>query len=307
MDLSIVIVSYNTKDILENCLRSIYAETKRVMFEVIVVDNASEDGTIGMIDAQYPNVRLIKNSHNAGFAAANNQGITISLGKYVLLLNSDTVVINGALDRTIAFMDTNSEASITGCRQLFPDFRLQESCRSFPTPWNIFTESTFLYKIFPKTRLFGHYYLTYFDYRSVKEIDVVMGSFMMIRRSVLNSIGGFDESFFFYTEETDFCYRAKLRGFRSFFYPDAEIIHIGGGSTKNLLWTFRQLHISQYQYIDKHYRGIRNVFMRAMKRFGIWIRIPVYFITGLLRSNEHSLEKAKVHWKLSFLNFRKRG
>ncbi len=305
VDISIVIVSYNTKDLLRNCIQSVISETKIYTFEIIVVDNDSKDGSAAMVESSFPGIILLQNSNNAGFAAANNQGIAVAKGDFILLLNSDTVILDAAIDKTCAFMKSNDDVGIAGCRQLYPSRKLQPSCRSFPTVWNIFTEATFLYQVFPRTKIFGQYYLSYFDYQSNREIDVVMGSYMMIRRDVMNSVAGFDETFFFYTEETDLCYRARKNGFRSYYFSGAEIIHIGGGSTKNLLWMFQQLHRSQYQFIDKHYHGINNISMRFLKRFGIVIRIPVYFIQALIFFDRLTLDKAIVHIRLAVKNFRK--
>jgi hypothetical protein len=307
VDLSIVIVSFNTKALLRDCIASVYRETTIKVIEIIVVDNASADGSVDMLRSEFPKVKIIPNTQNKGFAAANNQGMAASHGRYLLLLNSDTIILNGAIDKMFEFMESRNDVSIAGCRQVYPTMQLQPSCRSFPTLWNIFTEATFLYKFFPRTKIFGQYYLSYFQYDTVKEIDVVMGSFMFIRKNVIDDIGGFDEDFFFFTEETDFCYRARAKGHRSYFFPGAEIIHIGGGSQKNLYWTFKQLHLSQYYFINKHYHGIENICMRILKRFGILIRIPVYFIQSFLFRDRIAMEKARVHVKLVLCNFNAPG
>lgn len=303
MDVSIIIVNYNTANLLLRCLDSIRKETSTVIYETIVVDNGSTDGSIDCITREYPNVVLIANDHNSGFATANNQGIAVAKGRYVLLLNSDTVILDGAIDTMVRHMDEHRYIGIAGCLQLNPDMTLQPSCRSFPSLWNIFTESTFLYKLLPSTRLFGGYYLSFFRHDHMREIDVVMGSFMFIRREVLNDIQGFDEDYFFYTEETDLCYRARQRGHRSFFCPQARIIHIGGGSGSTTLWSFAHLHRSQYQFINKHFRGAENAAMRFMKRFGILIRIPVYLLASLLTWNGKTFRKAVVHVRLAAMNF----
>lgn len=300
--LSIIIVSYNTREILKNCLSSVLKETTNLNFEIIVIDNASSDGTIEMLLSEFTEVTIIENKTNKGFAAANNQGIEIAKGKYILLLNSDTVILNNAINKVYDFMEERKDVAIAGCKQLFPNLQLQPSCRSFPTLWNIFTEATFLYTIFKKTKLFGQYYLSYFKYDTIKKIDVVMGSFMFIRRKVFEDIGGFDEAFFFYTEETDFCYRAAQKGYDGYFFPEATIIHLGGGSPKNLLWTFENLHKSQLQFINKHYSGIEKLLMVILKRIGIALRIPVYFSFGLLKFDSFLMHKALVHLQLLFTN-----
>lgn len=302
-DVSIIIVNYNTKHLLGACVESVVQQTRTARFEVIVVDNASVDGSIEMLQRKHPAVHVVVNDSNRGFAAANNQGIARATGRYVLLLNSDTIILDGAIDTLVRLMDEHRDIGIAGCLQLNPDMTLQPSCRSFPSLWNIITEATFLYKLLPSTRLFGSYYLSFFRHDHMREIDVVMGSFMFIRREVLNDIQGFDEDYFFYTEETDLCYRARQRGHRSFFCPQARIIHIGGGSGSTTLWSFAHLHRSQYQFINKHFRGAENVAMRFMKRFGILIRIPVYLLASLLTWNGKTFRKAVVHVRLAFMNF----
>ena len=302
LDVSIVIVSFNTKSLVENCIQSIIEQSINIRYEIIVVDNASSDGTAELIQSLFVNITLIQNSVNKGFAAANNQGITIAKGEYVLLLNSDTIILNNALDKVHSFIEKHSEISIIGCRQLFESLKLQPSCRSFPTIWNILTEASFLYVVLNKTKLFGSYYMTYFKYDRILKVDVVMGSFMFIRKKVFEQIGLLDEKFFFYSEETDFCYRAAQKKYFTYFYPDAEIIHIGGGSTQNLPWMFEQLHKSQYQFINKHFLGYRRMSMIMGKKIGIAVRVPVYFVSGVITFNRLLIEKSSIYFRLFFMN-----
>lgn len=304
LDLSIVIVSFNTRELIRCCIQSILVETSEIMYEIIVVDNHSSDGSVSMIRECFPAVRVIENTDNKGFGPANNQGVKVSSGRYVLFLNSDTIVLNHALDRTLRFMDRCTEASIVGIRQLNTDHSLQPSLRGFPSLWNVLSEATFLYKVFPKTHLFGRYYYSDFDYESTKHVEVVMGSFMMVRREVLTDIIGFDEAFFFYSEETDFCYRALQLGHQSYYFPGAEIIHHGGGSSGNWEWKFRQLHKAQYQFIDKHYRGLNNIMIRSIKRIAILIRVPVYLSAWIILRDKSYFLKAKIHLVLTFENYR---
>ncbi|MGI0009981.1 MAG: glycosyltransferase family 2 protein, partial [Nitrosopumilaceae archaeon] len=196
VQLSIIIINYNTRDLLRACLKSVFQKTQDLDFEMIVVDNASVDGSLEMVEQEFPQVKKICNAENRGFAAANNQAIKQANSEYILLLNSDTEVLDGAINKTIEFMKQRPETSIVGCKLLNPDGTLQPSCRSFPSVWNLFTESFFLYKAFKRTKLFGKYYMSFFDHTSIREVDVVMGAFMLIRREVIDAIGLFDEDYF---------------------------------------------------------------------------------------------------------------
>jgi GT2 family glycosyltransferase len=302
VDLSILIVNYNTRELLRTCLASVIAETYGIDYEVIVVDNTSSDGSREMLRQEFPSVRTIYNEGNKGFAAANNQGIRIAGGRYILLLNSDTKILAGAIQSTVNFMDAHAESSIVGCRLLNADGSLQPSLMSFPTVWNLFTESFFLYLIFQKSRLFGRYHMTHFNYATVCPVDVVKGAFMMIRQEVFERIGLFDESYFMYTEETDFCFRAKAAGVGIFFYPSASIIHYGSGSVENIDRLFEQFHSTQVYFLRKNFVGLHRTAAVVLKMVGIAVRIPTYFLAGVLTLNRTFLQKsrscAKVFAKL---------
>lgn len=297
-DLSIIIVSYNTKKLLYDCLHSIYEQTKNITFEVIVVDNNSNDGSQEMVKQNFKQVRLISNGENKGFAVANNQAIKYASGKYFLLLNSDTVILDFAITTSFKFLEQNENISILGCKQLNSDLSHQPSCRSFPTLWNLFVESTFLYIPFKRSRIFGSYHMTHFDYTTLMPVDVVMGAFMMIRKKVVDQIGLFDEEYFMYAEETDFCFRAKNHGFKTFYYPNAKIIHHGGGSTHNKPLFFQQIHQAQLLYIKKNYTGIYRYLCTFVKLFGVVIRGPIYFVGGIVLFDISLIKKAKIYFSL---------
>ena len=177
IDVSIIIVSWNTEEILRNCLKSVYEDGGDVAFEVIVIDNASSDGSAEMIRKNFPQVVLIENSENRGFAAANNQGITIAKGRYVLLLNSDTIVLDKAIEKTLSFADAHRESGIVGCRVLNPDKTLQPTCFMFPSVLNMLLSTTYLYKLFPKSRFFGRERMTWWDRSDTRQVDVATGCF----------------------------------------------------------------------------------------------------------------------------------
>ena len=297
MDLSVIIVNYNTRQLLTECLASVSAETTGIEYEVIVVDNHSSDGSREMLERDAPLVKKIFNTENRGFAAANNQALGIASGKYVLLLNSDTNILKNAIGTSLDFMQKHTEASILGCRLLNADGTLQRSCRSFPSVWNIFSESLFLYKMFPRTTLFGSYYMTHFDHDTVRQVDVVMGAFMMIHREVFERVGLLDESYFMYTEETDFCYRAAVQGFHAYFIPSAEVIHYGGGSIESSEKHVAQLHSTQVFYLRKHFTGFRKYAAIGLKLTGVALRVPVYALAWAFTLDSLWLEKSRWYAK----------
>ncbi|HRY63514.1 MAG TPA: glycosyltransferase family 2 protein, partial [Patescibacteria group bacterium] len=230
MDLSIIIVSWQVKDLLQKCLGSLYQYTSGLKFEVFVVDNNSLDGTIEMVRQEFPQVNLIVNTQNLGFARANNQALKLSAGRHVLLLNPDTEFFDNALGQIVELMDKNREWGIAGCKILNPDKTIQSSVRRFPG-W--FDQTLVLLKLhhlkFFKKSL-NKYWAKDFDYETVSVVDQVMGAFFMIRHSVLDQLGLWDEKYFYWFEEVDYCRRAKDAGFQVVYTPDPVIIHHGAAS-----------------------------------------------------------------------------
>ena len=234
MDVSIIIVNWNTRQITSDCLDSIYSQDSSLEYEVIVIDNASSDNSVFSIKQNFSEIILIENEVNLGFAAANNQGMRIAKGRYVLLLNSDTVVLDHAIEKTVAFANQHPEAGVVGCRVLNQDMSLQPSCFMYPSVLNMFLASTYLYKIFPGSKFFGREMMSWWEMLDVREVDVVRGCFMLVSRKAIHEVGVLDESYFMYCEETDWCYRMNDFGWKSLFTPDAEIIHLGGASSKQI-------------------------------------------------------------------------
>jgi GT2 family glycosyltransferase len=297
--LSVVIVSYNTEALLRDCLASI-SRQKGVDLEVIVVDNASTDGTRAMVSAEFPAVKTIFNDRNARWAGGNNQGAAIASGEILLFLNSDTVVCEGALARFITFFDAHPDAAIAGCRLLNVDGSLQRSCRGFPTVLNMFSEASFLYLAFPRSDLFGAYYVTNFGYDAVRQVDMVAGAAFAVRSNVFREVGPFDEDFHFYSEETDYCYRAQSRGRLTFYFPDAAIVHHGGGSPQPRQAYYENLYAGLRRYLLKHHRGVPLATMIALQWIGTALRVPVYFLKGLMVPDRGLLRKSVYYLKLLF-------
>ena len=249
MDLSIVIVSWNTRKILKQCLASIFRHPPAGTFEVWVVDNASTDGSVPMVKANFPAVRLIENRENIGFAPANNRAIRAGDGEYVLLLNPDTEVFAGTFDALLNFLRAHPDTGAVGPKTLNPDGSLQTSSYPFPTLSRELWRLLHLDKIAP----YGSYRMTEWAARP-REVDALLGACMLFPRRVLDEVGLFDESYFMYTEEIDLCYRVRQSGRKLFWVPEASIVHYGGQSTRQVAAEmFLQLYKSKLQFFRKHY------------------------------------------------------
>ena len=296
LDISIIIVNWNTRDILRDCLRSVYEQTRDIRYEVIVVDNASSDSSVEMVGTDFPQAILIENSENCGFAAANNQGISIARGRYVLLLNSDTIVLDEAIQRTLIFADQQTETAVVGCKVLNRDRTLQSTCFMFPSLLNLFLSATYLYKVFPRSRFFGREQMTWWDRNDERQVDVVTGCFMLVRQEAIQKVRMMDERYFMYTEETDWCYRFKKAGWRIMFTPSAEIIHYGGQTTKKMADKLHlQLYGSKLIFMKLHGNGLRFHCVRLLIALFFLLRVPYWlFISLFSRSKEKSAFRTAV-------------
>ncbi len=233
LDISIIIVNYNVKEFLQNLIHSIYKATANISSEIIIVDNASDDGSAEFVREKFPEVKIILNDKNLGFSKANNIGLKAAKGKYLLLLNPDTLVSENTFDELIKFFRSTPNAGLAGCKILNPEGTLQLACRrSFPGPWTSFCKVTGLSTLFPQSRIFARYNLTYLDENQTYEVDAISGSFMMFTREVYEKVGGLDEQFFMYGEDLDFCYRVQKAGYKVYYVHSTQIIHYKGESTK---------------------------------------------------------------------------
>jgi GT2 family glycosyltransferase len=263
VDISIIIVSWNAKDMLEKCLVSISNQSNRYQIETIVVDNASTDGAPDVVKNNFPEVTLIQNSANLGFAKANNVGISNSNGRYVCLINSDVVVLDNCLDRMCEYMDSNPEIGVLGPRVLNPDGTLQQTCRKFPNLWDGFCRATALDKVFPQSRIFGRQFMTFITHDEARTVDYLSGCFMMVRKRSMEQVGLLDEAFFFYAEDKDWCKRFWDNGWAVGYYPNAEAIHyLYGSSNKDPVRYYIQEIKANMQYYKKHHS--RSVFIGYM-------------------------------------------
>lgn len=273
-DVSVIIVNYNVKEFLQQALQSVEKASETLATEVFVVDNDSADGSVDMVRAKFPTVRVIANDHNAGFARANNQAIRLATGRYLLILNPDTIVSEDTLTTLVAFMDAHPDAGAAGCRILNPDGAFaRESRRAFPTPSVAFFRMTGLSRLFPGSRLFGRYNLTYLPVNETAEVDALSGSCMMVRHSAIvgcgeaprqpmvngkprpfrEGAGLMDEDFFMYGEDLDWCCRIQKAGWKIYYTPDTHIIHYKGASTKKSeLRYVRLFYGAMMRFAEKH-------------------------------------------------------
>jgi len=262
IDLSIIILTHNTRDLLRDCLRSIRENTKEIRFEIIVVDNASSDGTPEMMKSEFPEVQYLFNNRNIGFTKGNNQGIRLSRGRYVLLLNSDTEIIDSALDRMVQYMDATPDCGILGCKLLNPDGSIQFSCRRFPSYQTaFFNRYSILTRLFPRNRFSQSYLMSSIDHTRTREVDWVSGAALLARRKAFEEIGILDERFIIYSEDVDWCYRMHEAGWKVYFFPEARIYHyIGKGTSQHLFRFILIRHRSMYLFYRKHYsRSIKSI------------------------------------------------
>ena len=302
IDVSIIIVNYNSFSLLDNCLRTLFLETKEITFEVIVVDNGSTEEGIDEVISKYPKVKLITNKTIKGFAAANNQGFEEASGKYILMLNNDVVFIEDVISKVIKFSKENDDKIIIGCKLLNEDRTHQISVVDFDTIPNLFGENLFLYKLFRRSKTLNKYYLNDESIKEPIEVDAVKGAFLFLSNTVLKKLGGLDERFFFYYEETDLCYRWKHQGGKVYYYPNAELIHIGGASTDTNFWfKFRNQHISKIQFLQKHFRGIKLLLAVSIHELGLLLRFPLYFVIGLIRGNKSLIIKSGCYLRSIFV------
>ncbi|MCS7223829.1 MAG: glycosyltransferase family 2 protein [Armatimonadetes bacterium] len=274
--LSIIIVSWNVKDDVIQCLQSLSSapELAKGDWEIIVVDNASTDDTVDTVRRLFPFVRLIANRENVGFTRANNQGLKCSQSKYVFLLNPDTIADPKSIRKMVVFAEKAPEIGVIGPRLVGPDGTLQWSARSFPDIGAGLFRNTPLSRLFPNTFYERRYLGKDLPRDSPSEVDWVSGAALLVRRSVLNQIGLLDEDYWSYCEDVDLCWRVKAKGFKVIYYPEVTIVHkVGRSSDQRLVFSLFQHHRSMWKFFQKHYRNRYPFWIRPMVPLGIAIRL----------------------------------
>lgn len=304
-EVTVIIVNYNVRELLQQALSSVLRAAEGLSAEIFVVDNDSVDGSVDMLRRDFPDVHVIANKKNVGFAAANNQAILASRGKYLLILNPDTIVQEDTLEALVSFMEDHPQAGAAGCKILNPDGSFaRESRRAFPTPRVAFYRMTGLSRLFPRSRVFGRYNLSYLPVDEASEVDALSGSCMMVRRAALlgpwpaapatgefreaaayQGGGLLDEDFFMYGEDLDWCYRIQRAGWKIFYTPATQIIHYKGASTrKSELRYVRLFHGAMLRFADKHLQD-------AYPRFFLWVLRAAVVVRGLMTGLGQALRR----------------
>ena len=282
-ELSICIVTWNTRQMLDDCLRSIAEAPDAVSREVIVVDNASDDGTAEMVRERHPEVTLIANAENLGYAAANNQALRRAVAPLKLLLNADIVVHPGALDALVDLMHRRPEAGAAAPRLIRPDGRIQASCRTFPTPDVVLYEALGMSRLFPRSRRFGKYRMTWWGYDQERAVEQPMASALLLRQEALDEVGLMDEGFPIFFNDVDLCKRLGDAGWEIWFTPAATMTHFGGASTSQVRRAMiAQSHRSFLRFYARHYRGVLPSWQyhgaRMLLRLGCWARLTSWWL-----------------------------
>jgi len=285
MHLSIIIVNYNVKHFLEQCLYSVQSALTGLQAEIIVVDNHSSDGSMEYLPPRFPAVRFIGNNKNAGFAKACNQGLAAASGNYILFLNPDTIVPEDCFEKCISFFKSTPDAGALGIRMLDGSGKfLKESKRAFPSPLTSLYKLFGLSKLFPLSGLFSRYHLGHLNERETNEVDVLAGAFMMIKKEVLDKTGGFDENFFMYGEDVDLSYRIQKAGYKNYYFAGSSIIHFKGESTRRGSMNYvRMFYTAMSKFVRKHYSGSRAGFFIFLVHTGIWFRAVLTASANFIR------------------------
>ena len=298
LSLSIIILSYNTKSLTLKCLKSVYQQTKEIDFQVIVVDNASTDGSVEAVKKKFPQAEVIANKKNLGYGKANNQGLKKAKGKYILFLNSDTIILDRAIEKSAALMEKRKEIDLLGCRLLNRDKTVQPSGGFFPYLRRVFYQMFFIDDLPLINRLIKPYQQNRKSfYRQLEKVDWASGAFLLLKKKVIEKSGGFAEEFFMYSEEVELCFRAKKAGFQAWFYPGAQVVHLKGQSSKD---GFRAAVLGEYQglkaFYQKHQPGWQMPVLKTILKVGALLRI---FIFGILGGNRQKKEVYDQAFKMA--------
>ncbi|WP_417462990.1 glycosyltransferase family 2 protein [Kordiimonas sp.] len=294
--MSIIIVNWNTRALLSDCIRSIQRETS-ISYEVIVIDNFSSDGSVEWLRDKFPDVYVIENNENKGFASANNQGIEIARGNHVLLLNPDTVILENAIDRMVSWLSDKPDVGCVGCQVWETEADIQITCFADPRPINLAIVTFGLMRLADWFPVLGRPWYRNWDRCSERDVDVVSGMFMLVPRPVLECVGPLDSSFFVYAEEADWCRRIRKAGWRCVFTPEARILHLDGGSKSTAQIKSRmyvQMQKSHLIYARKHDGRFGHALVKALFILSAFLRFGLFGLLRLVRSDETTLARVRL-------------
>ncbi|MCU0335160.1 MAG: glycosyltransferase family 2 protein [Chitinophagaceae bacterium] len=300
MQLSIIIVNYNVRHFLEQCLASVRLATQGLAAEVLVADNASTDGSLAYLQPRFPEVQWLPLPHNVGFARANNLALQQARGRYILFLNPDTIVAEDTLQQTLSFMEANPQAGALGIRMIDGSGRfLPESKRGFPTPAAALYKQVGLCRLFPRSARFSSYYMGHLSQHSTQPVPVLAGAFMLVKKSVLEEVGSFDERFFMYGEDIDLSYRITQAGYRNYYFADSTILHFKGESSgQQSLRYVRVFYQAMQLFVQKHFKGSGAFLYRGLLYAAIAARACLSAAGRLLgRSVAQANIPAAISWQ----------
>ncbi|MBI4557217.1 MAG: glycosyltransferase family 2 protein [Candidatus Hydrogenedentes bacterium] len=307
-DVSVVIVNWNTCDLLRACLQSLFAQTRRATYEVVVVDNASADGSADMVARDFPEVVLVRNARNEGFARGCNQGMQAGRGRYFLLLNSDTTIVEDAVSDLVSFMDKFEGAGAGGCALLFPDGYLQPSCGWFPSLragfFRMLSVRALFQRVVDKRKHFSSPFLSYAQHWKERDVDWIVGACLIVRREAAEQVGLMDETIFLFAEEWDWCYRIKKAGWRIIYTPGPKVIHLGSAS-----WTMsdgkrvRAILASQQYFYRKHFGRTRATMFKIGTCLGSLMKSLIWVSLYLVYPSRRPFFRQRIIWNLHTLQW----
>ncbi len=297
---TVIIVTWNNEAVIRDCLTSVLKQNC-ANIEIIVVDNYSSDNTSELIKKEFPQITLIVNKENSGFAKASNQAIRKSQGCYILLLNPDTIMFGGSLEKMISFMHNHQDAGACGCKIIDEAGKLMWSCFHFPSLITEICEITLLSRIFARDRFFGNYWMSYWDHSTNSQVEWLTGACLMVSREVVNKVGLLDEVFFMYTEDVDWCYRMKQQGYTVNYLANTQVVHKQGNSSNQAYsQMFAQRYRSRYLFFRKHYGLIRFVLLKIVVILSFIIRVACY-LTGWIFIKDKVRAQKKISSYISVL------
>lgn len=296
-DLSIIIVNFNTKRLLKDCLNSLMENMRGIIYEIIVVDNASSDGSIEMLRNNFPDVKLIANKENLGFAAANNQAAEIAKGRFILLLNSDTILKEGNIRDMFKLFEENKNLGVAGAKVLNEDGSLQATCYRFPNLLTEYLNHTFFSVKYIPNFIYSHSHYLKSSFNEIKEVDCLAGCFLLTKKKIIEKTGLFDEKYFMNYEDFDFCYKLNKNNLRVLYYPYFKIIHYGGRSRKECVVSEARLYFLSVRHYFKKNKGALKTFILLSSIYISWFIFYIIFSFIGIFSNSSRISKKKKLFK----------